>query len=260
MLILSLFPGIGLLDRGFEQAGFCVVRGPDRLWGGDIYDFHAPPGRFDGIVGGPPCQLFSRGNPDRDVAAGMKLVNEFVRVVRESRPRWWLMENVGGIPDVRIDGYSWQRIDLRANEFGLKQNRQRYIQFGHCDNLVLTITRGATVAATERCCLASEGRRVDRRGWGDFCELQGLARDFDLPGFSRAAKYEAVGNGVPVPMAKALAEGVLALRDDVRVCVCGCGREVRGKAAAAGASCRKRLEQRRKGAALSDDVTELVTD
>ena len=26
-LVLSLFPGAGLLDRGFEQAGFCVVRG-----------------------------------------------------------------------------------------------------------------------------------------------------------------------------------------------------------------------------------------
>jgi site-specific DNA-cytosine methylase len=26
-LVLSLFPGIGLLDRAFEEAGFCVVRG-----------------------------------------------------------------------------------------------------------------------------------------------------------------------------------------------------------------------------------------
>jgi len=28
-LVLSLFPGIGLLDMAFEQEGFCVVRGPD---------------------------------------------------------------------------------------------------------------------------------------------------------------------------------------------------------------------------------------
>lgn len=35
-LVLSLFPGIGLLDRGFEAEGFCVVRGPDLLWGGDV--------------------------------------------------------------------------------------------------------------------------------------------------------------------------------------------------------------------------------
>lgn len=59
-LVLSLFPGIGLLDMAFEEAGFCVVRGPDLLWGGDIRRFHPPAGRFDGVIGGPPCQAFSR--------------------------------------------------------------------------------------------------------------------------------------------------------------------------------------------------------
>lgn len=34
MLVLSLFPGIGLLDLAFELESFCVVRGPDLLWGG----------------------------------------------------------------------------------------------------------------------------------------------------------------------------------------------------------------------------------
>ena len=42
MLVLSLFPGIGLLDMAFEEEGFTVVRGPDSLWGGDIKRFHAP--------------------------------------------------------------------------------------------------------------------------------------------------------------------------------------------------------------------------
>jgi DNA (cytosine-5)-methyltransferase 1 len=59
-LVLSLFPGIGLLDMAFEEAGFCVVRGPDVLFGGDIRRFHPLPGRFDGVIGGPPCQWFSR--------------------------------------------------------------------------------------------------------------------------------------------------------------------------------------------------------
>jgi site-specific DNA-cytosine methylase len=45
-LVLSLFPGIGLLDRAFEEEGFCVVRGPDLLWGGDIKTFHPPAGKF----------------------------------------------------------------------------------------------------------------------------------------------------------------------------------------------------------------------
>jgi hypothetical protein len=48
-LVLSLFPGIGLLDMAFEEEGFCVVRGPDLLWGGDIKNFHPPRGKFNGV-------------------------------------------------------------------------------------------------------------------------------------------------------------------------------------------------------------------
>jgi DNA (cytosine-5)-methyltransferase 1 len=53
-LVLSLFPGIGLLDMAFELEGFCVVRGPDLCCGGgrDIKNFHPPAGRFDGVIGG----------------------------------------------------------------------------------------------------------------------------------------------------------------------------------------------------------------
>ena len=50
MPILSLFPGIDLLGRGFELEGFCVAPGPDLLWGGDIRSFHPPAGRFDGAI------------------------------------------------------------------------------------------------------------------------------------------------------------------------------------------------------------------
>jgi len=34
--VLSLFPGIGLLDSAFEEQGFTVVRGPDLLWSDDL--------------------------------------------------------------------------------------------------------------------------------------------------------------------------------------------------------------------------------
>jgi DNA (cytosine-5)-methyltransferase 1 len=155
------------------------------------------------------------------------------------------MENVGGIPDVKIPGYSWQRLDLRANWFGLNQSRKRYIQFGHRDNLVLTVEPSNVVPATEPICLASEGKKTNRRGWSEFCQLQGLSPDFDLPSFSLSAKYKAVGNGVPVPMARALARGIKSLRSDVTPCLCGCGREVTGKAITAGPACRKRLQRRR---------------
>ncbi|GAI10294.1 unnamed protein product, partial [marine sediment metagenome] len=58
-LILSIFPGIDLLGRAFEEEGYCVVRGPDPLWGGDIKSFHPPAEVFEGVIGGPPCQEWS---------------------------------------------------------------------------------------------------------------------------------------------------------------------------------------------------------
>lgn len=51
-LVLSLFPGADLLGRAFEEVGFCVVRGPDKLWGGDVRAFHAELG--DAIANGQP--------------------------------------------------------------------------------------------------------------------------------------------------------------------------------------------------------------
>lgn len=246
MFLLSLFPGIGLLDKGFEQEGFCVVRGPDLIFGGDIRHFQPPAHKFDGVIGGPPCQQFSGANRTGKADLGMEMVNEFVRVVTAAAPAWWLMENVGGIPDVKIDGYSWQRLDLRANEFGLAQSRRRYIQFGHRDGLVLSVERCQPVAATEAICLASEGTRPDRRSWADFCALQGVeAAAMELPYFTQSARYAAVGNGVPVPMATALARGIKQLRADIRVCACGCGRVVGGRKVTATAACRKRQQRRR---------------
>src|SRR5262245_38871520 len=108
-LVLSLFPGIGLLDMAFEQEGFCVVRGPDVLWGGDIRRFHPPAGKFDGVIGGPPCQEFSSLsfiNRHHGVKSRFgNLIPEFERVVREANPIWFLMENVERAPKPKLDGY-----------------------------------------------------------------------------------------------------------------------------------------------------------
>lgn len=108
-LVLSLFPGIGLLDMAFEQEGFCIVRGPDCLWGGDIRRFHPPTGKFDGVIGGPPCQAFSslahmvRHNGYEPKFGN--LIPEFERCVPEAQPRWFLMENVPAAPLPIVKGY-----------------------------------------------------------------------------------------------------------------------------------------------------------
>lgn len=126
MLVLSLFPGIGLLDHAFELEGFCVVRGPDVLWGGDVRRFHPPAGRFDGVIGGPPCQAFSRmANIVR--AKGFEtapnLIPEYERVVSEAQPEWFVMENVPQAPSPVIDGFAVYALKLNNRWLGGEQNR-----------------------------------------------------------------------------------------------------------------------------------------
>ncbi|HMV87625.1 MAG TPA: DNA cytosine methyltransferase [Blastocatellia bacterium] len=255
MLILSLFPGIDLLGRGFEAEGFCVVRGPDPLWGGDIRGFHAPPGRFDGIIGGSPCQDFSvarRGVPP--TGEGLELLAEFARVVAEAQPEWWLLENVPTVPDVAVEGYQVHRRALRDNECGGHQARLRHFQFGSKKGWVLNIATVRPSRPPQRAAMATEGHRANRRSFADFCELQGLPRDFDLPGYSREGKYRAVGNGVPLAMARTIARAIreaatapdVRTFTDARLCACGCGQIVTGKQLSAGPACRKRLEKSRR--------------
>jgi DNA (cytosine-5)-methyltransferase 1 len=254
-VVLSLFPGIDLFGRAFEAEGFCVVRGPDLIYGGDIRRFHVPRGRFDGIIGGPPCVDFSslRRAASRDsTAEGCELIGEFLRVVIESGATWFLMENVARVPDVRLDDYTIQRIDIRGGEVGLKQRRLRHFQFGSVTGRLLSVDRRVTVSETSGAITASEGRRSGRRGWPEFCGLMGLA-PLDLPGMTQEARYRAVGNAVPLPMGRLLAVSLRSWlsaaksQRPTRLCVCGCGRSVTGRRVSASPACRKRLERQRRG-------------
>lgn len=95
--VLSLVPGIGLLDRAFKEQGFVVVRGPDLLWEDDIRDFHPVPGQFGGILGGPPCKAFSRLRylvKYNGYQTAPNIIPEFERCVSEAQVEWFLMENV----------------------------------------------------------------------------------------------------------------------------------------------------------------------
>jgi len=143
MLVLSLFPGIGLLDMAFEEEGFCVVRGPDVLWGGDVKRFHPPGGRFDGVIGGPPCQPFSQlvhmvkanGYEPRHE----NLIPELERIVAEAKPAWFVMEEVRGAPLPNVPGYRVHEQMVNARHFGSTQNRERRISFGTHDGRALRL-------------------------------------------------------------------------------------------------------------------------
>jgi DNA (cytosine-5)-methyltransferase 1 len=252
MLVLSLFPGIDLLGRGFEIEGFVIVRGPDLIFGGDIRQFIPPPGRFDGVIGGSPCQDFSSLRRDPPTGNGLAMLAEFVRCVEAAQPEWFLLENVPGVPDIAPAGYAVQRFDLRANECGMRQQRLRHFQFGSSRGEVLLLNRDERQPVTAPAALATEGKRIGRRGWAEFCESQGLPPDFDLPSFTLAAKYQAVGNGVPIRVGRFIARAIRDARYPaalIKLCVCGCGRSIQGNQQAALPACRKRMERRRRDAA-----------
>lgn len=254
-LVLSLFPGADLLGRGFELEGFCVVRGPDILWGQDVRGFTPACRKFDGVIGGSPCQDFSKARRCPTTGEGLELLKEFVRCVDVAEPPWFLLENVPGVPSLwNFIGYpsDWtiQRFNLKASEFGCRQSRLRCFQFGWRDGLgPMVIHRGEAGRGVSPAAMASEGKRKHRRSWADFCELQGLPRDFALPGLSLAARYRLVGNGVPVPMARAVAAAVKSRTGTLRrLCVCQCGREVPAGRTLATAACRKRMQRARDAA------------
>jgi DNA (cytosine-5)-methyltransferase 1 len=259
-----LFPGIGLLDRAFEDVGFTVVRGPDKIWGGDVRKFHAPAGHFAGVIGGPPCQNFSGANRAKDFAAGMELVNEFLRIVTEADPDWWLMENVSGSPTVTVPGFVTQIFHIEASHVGSDQHRLRKFHFGHrpgTRELVINRPGRSQPGASQPTCLASEGRRSGRRSWAEFCRLQGMPPGFDLEPFTVRAKYQAVGNGVPYPMALAVAQAIHSSGRSVtphRTCECGCGAFVTGRGRLATVACRKRMQRKRDASMSSPAASQLA--
>lgn len=255
-VVLSLFPGIGLLDRAFEEEGFCVVRGPDLLWGGDVRRFSPPAGAFWGVMGGSPCQDFSSLRREAPTGYGREMLAEFARVVSEARPAWWLLENVARVPNVKIAGYSRQRIDANQGWYS-GVSRLRHFQYGTTGlTPAIQIPRGRPVRGAEPAALACDGR-----SFREVCRLQGLPDDFDLPGFLECEKVRAVGNGVPLVLGRVVARAILiahglAPRDgewptfdgdcERRRCACGCGRVVMGRASFDGPTCRKRAERARK--------------
>lgn len=217
-LVLSLFPGADLFGMAFEAEGFCVVRGPDILMGGDIHDFHAIAGKFDGVIGGPPCQLFSHANNGTNTSHRLNLIPEFERIVREAAPRWWLMENVPQAP--LPAGASWSAI-LDAQQYGTNQRRARRFS----SNLPLMVVPEAQPEDPWPPVLATEykvgsapgsssqrraGRKVGRRlTMREINEAMGLPPLFSTPALTVAMAYTVRGNGVPLPMGRALARAVI---------------------------------------------------
>lgn len=202
---ISLFSGIEAASVAWEPLGwkalafseiepFCCdllqARYPDVPNLGDISNIDWKPyeGSADVIIGGSPCQAFSvAGRREGLMDERGKLMLEFVRAVREVRPRWVLWENVPGVLSQDAGrafatlqrelgqcgyGLAWRVLD--AQFFGVPQRRRRVFLVGHprvgCAAGVLfepDSLRGdnppSRVKREELA--ASAGRRIDGAGW-----------------------------------------------------------------------------------------------
>lgn len=126
--LISLYSGAGGLDYGFEAAGFetgvCVEMDHDCCetlrrsrpgWSvieRSIFDVStaemldacgARPGDVDILIGGPPCQPFSKagywakGDSARLEDPRANTLGAYLRVLEEAKPRAFLLENVEGL-------------------------------------------------------------------------------------------------------------------------------------------------------------------
>lgn len=101
-------------------------------------------GKCDLVVGGSPCQSFSVAGKREGLLGESGLMFEYIRAVREIRPRWFLWENVPGalsseggeafrqlLSEMDKLGYglAWRVLD--AQFFGVAQRRRRVFLVGH---------------------------------------------------------------------------------------------------------------------------------
>ncbi len=221
-LVLSIFPGIDLFGMALEMEGFCVVRGPDVIFGQDIRGWHVPAGKFEGVIGGPPCQVFSRLRllvkaHGGDVKYG-NLIPEFERVVTEAQPFWFIMENVPQAPLPHIWNYTTKSYKVNNTWFGGEQHRIRRFTFGIIGNegLELPFEWPALMETPlpegykpQTVCAGHGGGYIYSMPLADRIRLQGLPPDFltNEP-FTKTGKCQLIGNGVPIPMGRAVAKAV----------------------------------------------------
>lgn len=182
--VVSLYTGVGGLDFGFEAAGYetavaveidsaaCKTIRLNRKWPvleGDISTISSEQiieaaslvsGEADILIGGPPCQPFSKSsywvNGDSlrldDPRAGT--LGEYLRALRDLQPKAFLLENVYGLAYKGKDEglkfllkgieqinrekgtnyvVSWQM--LNAAQYGVPQNRERVFLIGSRDGI-----------------------------------------------------------------------------------------------------------------------------
>lgn len=184
MDILSLFSGCGGLDLGFEKAGFDIVVANEfdkTIWNtyetnhpktklikGDIRNIGVDnlPDNIDGIIGGPPCQSWSNAGAMRGINDKRgQLFYEYIRIIKEVQPKFFLAENVSGMLSSRHEeavlnilrlfdeaGYDITLKLVNAKNYGIAEERKRifFVGFRRDLNIKFEFPKGSTEKSEDR--------------------------------------------------------------------------------------------------------------
>jgi len=169
MNVVSFFSGAGGLDLGFQQAGFNIIWANEfdkDIW--ETYEKNHPRTKLDrrsivkiksdevpecdGIIGGPPCQSWSEAGSLRGINDKRgQLFFDFIRILEDKQPKFFLAENVSGMLLARHSdalnniknmfknaGYELSFKLLNASDFGVPQDRKRVFFVGIRNDLGFT--------------------------------------------------------------------------------------------------------------------------
>lgn len=160
MDLISLFSGAGGLDLGFIKAGFNVLVANEydkRIW--ETYEKNYETRLIkdditnvksnelpdcDGLIGGPPCQSRSEAGSLKGIEDPRgQLFYEYIRILRDKSPKFFLAENVKGMMAKRHNkavqsiisqfnkaGYDVFIHLLNASDYGVAQDRKRVFYVG----------------------------------------------------------------------------------------------------------------------------------
>lgn len=235
---ISLFSGIGGLDRGLEAAGFeCVAQVEQNEFCRKVLAKHWPhvPRFIDVkdfnrasidqaptlIAGGFPCKQTSTAAAISGRRCGLRgndsgLWFQMLRIIGEYLPEWVLVENVSGAATWGAEisgglagfGYTVRIIRATAAAFGAPHLRRRIFFVANADVARLSFARQTESFPAE--CYA--WRASDRNPWMQ--TLSGVLRVADgVPGgLDRRKRIVALGNAVVPAKAQWIGERILKAR------------------------------------------------